>query len=225
MTKRLFGALVGLALTIGFFAAPVRTTAQDDVRDKVIESLNLESADIRDALKILFKQVGAQYSVSQEVQGTVTAYLSNVPFETALRNLLNQVNATYRIEGGIYVIIPKPAANDPGETTGDTGTVAEPTRPIIRIRIQSADPQLIVALLNASADINTQPEQSTMNIGSGGGMGGGMNGGGGMSGGGFGGGGFGGGMSGGGGGLSGGGGFGGGGSGGGYDDLDDDIPF
>src|SRR5690348_8391571 len=36
-------------------------------------TLNLENADIRYALKLLFQSVGANYTLDQNVQGTVTA--------------------------------------------------------------------------------------------------------------------------------------------------------
>ena len=77
-------------------------------RSQAIPVIELDQADIRDALKIIFKAVNASYTASNDVQGTVTVHLRDVPFETALRNVLNQVNATYRVEGNVYVIIPKP---------------------------------------------------------------------------------------------------------------------
>jgi len=215
-------ALSGLML-----AAPLKVLAQDDVRNHVVSSLEFESADIRDALKILFREVGVSYTIAEDVQGSVTVSLKNVPFETALRNLLNQVDSTWREEGGVYNIVKREA---PGNTLGggstDTPTVRQENRPR-RIYIQSADPQLIITLLAGNTtNTSMQPETSVLTGGGGsGGMGGGMGGGGfgggnsGFGGGGFGGGGnsgFGGGGFGGGGNSGfGGGGFGGGGFGGG----------
>jgi hypothetical protein len=215
---------LGLVIAGALVAVPVSGIAQNQ-DDKIIESLDLDQADIRDALKIIFKHVGYSYSVDPGVQGTIVIHIEKKPFETVLRNVLNQVEATYRIEGGIYNIVPRPAPIPPDQNL-TTGTTA-PSQTIRRIRIQHADPSLIVQLLSGQADIGTPPETSTMAFG--GGFGGGMSGGGmsggfggGMSGGGFGGGmsgGFGGGMSGGGfgggfgGGSGGGGGFGGGGGG------------
>lgn len=226
-TKRLIGTIVGLAIVAGALLTPALTVAQDGgVRNQNIPVLELDQADVRDALKIIFKTVNANYTVSQEVQGTVTVHLRDVPFETALRNVLNQVTATYRVEGGVYVIIPKPNDTITPTTSGDTGTPATQSTPIVKIKIKAIDPQLVAMILAGTADIGQQPETSTgvgIQSGTGGGMsGGGMSGGmsgggfsggmsgggfsgGGMSGGGFGGGGFGGG------GFSGGGGFGGGG--------------
>jgi type II secretory pathway component GspD/PulD (secretin) len=206
---------LGLALLSGLVAVPVSGIAQNQ-DEKIIQSLDLDQADIRDALKIIFKHVGYSYSVDPAVQGTIVVHIENKPFETVLRNVLNQVDATYRIEGGIYNIVPRPAPPDP--TTGQDPTIPPPSQTIRRIRIQHADPSLIVRMLSAQADIGDQPETSTLQGGGGfsggfgggqGGFSGGFGGGSGGFGGGFGSGGFGGGFGGG----SFGGGFGGGGGG------------
>jgi hypothetical protein len=202
-------AIIALAAVI---AAPAASFAgQDDPGNKIIPSINLDRADVRDALKILFRNVGVSYSVDPAVQGIVTANLTNVPFETALRNLLNQVNGTYRVEGGIYVIVPKPTGFVVNPDTG-TGLQNLPeTQPLterISMAIRSADPQHIFNLLQKQGSTTRSPEVSSFSkpgLGGGGGFGGG---GGGLGGGGFGGGGFGGGSGG-----LGGGGFGGGNSG------------
>ena len=220
-SRTLFGTLLGFAVLATALTAPVSSTAQNqDINNQNIAELNLDQADVRDALKALFKIVNANYTVSQEVQGTVTVHLKDVPFQTALRNILNQVNATYRVEGTTYTIIPKPEVNlNPGNT--DTGNLpnTSTSKPTVRIKVRHADPQLISQILAGTIDIGTQPETSTM-TGLGGGQSGGGFGGGGFSGGGFSGGGFSGGGFGGGGfsgGGFGGGGFGGGGfSGGGF---------
>jgi hypothetical protein len=205
---------------VGF--TPANVNAQTDPSAQIIPSIELQGADIRDALAILFRNVGVSYTIAPDVQGTVTVNLKNVPFETALRNILNQADATYRVEAGIYQIIRR---EQPVGPIGDTGVapIGPGTTTVVRrLRIRHADPLLIMQLLAGSAQPGTPPEQSTA---SGlGGMGGGMGGmgGGGMGGGmgGFGGGGMGGmgggmgGMGGGGFGGMGGGGFGGGGGGG-----------
>jgi hypothetical protein len=193
-----------------------------------IQKLELDQADIRDALRVLFNQVGVSYVIAPEVQGTVSASLNDVPFETALRNLLDQVRATYRIEGGVYQIVLREQQTPGGGTatpTTPTLPTAQQNRPRV-IRVNSADPLVIALLITSTqANFSLYPEVSviinTPSVASGGGNfgGGGFGGGfgGGRGGGGFGGGGFGGGRGGGGfgGGGFGGGGFGGGGFGGG----------
>lgn len=75
-----------------------------DPAQKVVD-LDAKGEDIREVLRRLFKNVGVSYSIAPEIQGTVTIQLRNVTFATALANVLKQVDATYRIEGGIYQII------------------------------------------------------------------------------------------------------------------------
>lgn len=231
--KRTMKFAVGAILAATLFVlAPVRSYAQTDVGSTIIPSLEYQQADVREALRALFKNVGVSYSIAPEVQGAVTVSLKNVSFDTALQNVLRQVDATYRIEAGVYQIV-KREDNPVPSTTNDALpnlTNDETKSPPRKIFIRFADPQFIAILIgqNGGSQIWTlSPEVSAVtrgNIGGGAGgfgsggsgIGGGTSGGrgGGTSGGGFGGGssggGFGGGSSGGG---IGGGGFGGGGGG------------
>ena len=201
--------LISAVLMAGLFAfAPVKASAQD-IGGQIIPSLELDAADVREALKILFRSVNVSYSIAPDVQGTITVSLKNVPFETALRNILNQVEATYRVEGGVYQII-KREINTPNPTGPETGAPPPVSNPVRRLKIRSADPQFIMLMLSGTQSTGIAPEMSTVFNSRG--FGGGGFGGGGMGGGGFGGGGFGGGGGWGGGGFGGGGFSGGGGS-------------
>jgi len=189
--KRNFALAAGAFLAIAFVAgAPIKAHAQD-VGQQIIPSLELDQADVREALRALFKNVGVSYSIAPEVQGAVTRSLRNVTFEAALQNVLKQVNATYRVEGGIYQIVLK---EEPTTTaTGPDMTGLTPKNTVVRrLKIRSADPQFIITMLSGSQNTGVAPESSSIfNTGNGrsnsnGGFGGGSNGG-------FGGGGFGGG--------------------------------
>ncbi len=186
-----FKLAVGAFLAVAFVAgAPIKAHAQD-VGQQIIPTLELDSADVREALRALFKNVGVSYSIAPEVQGTVTCSLRNVTFDAALQNILKQVNATYRIEAGIYQIVPKvdQVINDKGDENPGVNLTSTVVR---RIKIRSADPEFIIQMLSGSQSTGTTPEMSTLNnTPSGGGFGGGGNGG--FGGGGFGNGGFGGG--------------------------------
>jgi hypothetical protein len=204
---------LGLALGVGLIGAlPGIAAAQDDPGGRIIPSLEYQQADVREALRALFRTVGVDYSIAPDVQGLITVSLRNVPFETALQAILRQVDATYRIEAGIYQIVrridPAPVTPQlPGEIGVTPGTERRPVR---LIRIGRADPRMIAALIGADRglqDWGMPPETSTVVAAPGGGGMGGMGGGMGGMGGGMGG--FGGGMGGMGGGM-GGGGFGGG---------------
>jgi hypothetical protein len=215
--KVVLGALLGLSLMV---AAPSKAFAQTDPGQQNIPTLELDQADVREALRALFKNVSVSYSIAPEVQGTVTVSLRNVTFEAALQNILKQVDATYRIEGGVYQIIKRPPPSDLGGGNQEQPGVTTTNKVVRRLKILHADPAFIIQMLSGTQSTGNAPEQSTISNTPGGGSGGSGNGGfgsggfgGGIGGGGggFGGGGFGGGFGGGGFGSTGGGGFGGGG--------------
>src|SRR5579872_1194924 len=121
--KRIFMTAAAAAmLAVG---APLAVHAQDnpnastqEINNKKV-TLNLENADIRYALKLLFQSVGANYTLDQNVQGTVTVSLTDVPFRTALESILRSAASanplTYRVENGVYNIAPK-APEESGPT-------------------------------------------------------------------------------------------------------------
>lgn len=206
--KVLIGVLAGFALVA---SAPI-ARAQNDMGNTNVPSVDFQDAPVRDVIRALFKSVGVtNYTIAQDVQGTVTISMKNMPLDTVLRNILNQVDATWRVEAGAYNIIKKEQNVDTGSGSG-LPTDQIPTtdqRRLYRIKIQHADPQYVYMLLRGEMGFGNGPEVSAL---SGGGFGGGQGGFGGGGQGGFGGGGFGGGFGGGGqGGFGGGsGGFGGG---------------
>ncbi len=223
-----YGMTCALAV-VSLVGATLGARAQDstsDVRDKKV-TLNLENADIRFALKLLFQSVGVNYTLDQAVQGTVTAQLSDVRFEVALENILKSVQSqlplTYDKENGIYRVKIK-QEQLPETPTGqeeDEKQVTPKFNPQ-KLKVKSVDANIIAMILGGSALYTGQMMQQSGGYGNGngGGYGGGY-GGGGYGGGGYGGngGGYGGGNRGGGfgGGGNRGGGFGGGGNrGGGY---------
>lgn len=225
MKKTIHFALAA-AFGLSLACAPSLARAQNtEIGNTKIPSLDLQSADVRDALKALFKNVNVSYSVAPEVQGSVTVSLKDTTFDTALTSILKQVNATFRVEGGIYNIIAR--VDDIKPDTGTVTTAPVGTNKVVRrLKIRAADPEFIIMMLAGTQSSQNIPEISTIRnaqlLGGGNGNGngnGGRGGGGGFGGGGRGGGGGGfggggGGFGGGGGGGFGGGGFGGGGGGG-----------
>ena len=213
MMKR-FAMLLALGVAT-MVISPVKAMAQDDPGQKIIPSMELQQADVRDALRALFRNVNVNYSIAPEVQGTVTVSLKNVLFETALRYILTQVDATYRIESGVYQIVHREAAPGPTPDNGNGNVgVINPNKVMKRILIRSADPAFILRMIHGSIATNITPEISQgrgrggtaggVSGGVGGGIGGAAGGGGGIGGGGGGIGGGGGGIGGGGGGIGGG---------------------
>jgi len=67
--------------------------------------LDANQADVRQILRKVFQNANVSYSIAPEVQGIVTISLRNVTLEVALQNILRQVDATYRVESGVFEII------------------------------------------------------------------------------------------------------------------------
>jgi hypothetical protein len=182
--KKLFQWTLTAVVGLMMVSAPISAHAQIDPKDRIIPSLEFNDADVRDALRVLFKTVNVPYVINSDVQGTVTCSLTNVPFETALRNILSQVNATYRVEGGVYTILVKQdAGSRPVGDGGDGGftptTTEKDVYPTI-IPIRHADPMYIINLLNATWDMYMSPEITlgqSLSGGAGGGFGSGFGGG------------------------------------------------
>ncbi|MBM3494246.1 MAG: hypothetical protein FJX72_07995, partial [Armatimonadetes bacterium] len=112
-------AVIGMAIAA---AIPVR--AQDtDVSGRKV-TLNLENADIRYALKMLFEMVSVNYVLEENVQGAVTASLSDVTFRVALENILkatqSQLPLTYRVQDNVYTVSLKQEVIEDQSTTGTT---------------------------------------------------------------------------------------------------------
>src|SRR5262249_26441409 len=112
--------------------AQAQEAKQDSSNKKV--TLNLENAELRYALKLLFTSAGVNYTLDQAVQGTVTVSLTEVPFRTALESVLRSTQSqsplTYRVEDQIYIITPKVEVIDTG------GRESEPEKPQPKSRIQ-----------------------------------------------------------------------------------------
>jgi type II secretory pathway component GspD/PulD (secretin) len=178
--------VVALAMTTACMA-PI-ASAQGDILDHKILSAEYQNADLREVLKTLFREVGASYSISADVQGSVTMSMKDAKFELVLQNVLAQVGATYRYEGGTFVIIKRDVV-----TTGvPDGTDGQPpskkTGEITRkIYIRSADPALIAMIIGGSgtgtSNFMGSPEPTSLGRMSSGGQGGGFGGGGGLGGG------------------------------------------
>ncbi len=111
-------ALAALSVAVLGLAAPVKSMAQDDsgttqgAGDSKMQKidLDLESSNLYYGLKLLFSQVKANFTIDESLNSlTVTAHLTQVPFRTALETLLKSTSTplTYKIENGIYSVLPK----------------------------------------------------------------------------------------------------------------------
>ena len=165
-----------VALPIGALAQqPAQPAPGQDVNSKRV-TLNLDNADIRYALKLLFQSAGASYTLDVGVQGRVTASLNDVSFRTALESLLRGVQSqaplTVRIENGVYNVAPK---QEDRTLAGDPPTIPEPparqqTR-IAKIQINYADPEDITTALGGTMLESRFARLASGGLGSGAGMG------------------------------------------------------
>lgn len=123
-------------------------------------TVNVEKANIRSVIKMLFKDSENSYSINNDVYGDVTASLKGVTFEKALETLLNQVDSTFVIKDKIYYIVKK--TNESISKKNEDQTVLKAENSVRRIRIRHADPQLIFMLLFGTTNPGTPPEMSSI---------------------------------------------------------------
>ncbi|MBS1717809.1 MAG: secretin and TonB N-terminal domain-containing protein [Armatimonadetes bacterium] len=149
-----------------------------DISRLTVPSLDLDQADVRDAIRALFKNAGnLSYTVAPDVQGQVTMSIKNKPFTNVLESILSQADATYRVEGSTYVIIRRPQQTQiVGET--NTGSIQGSSKVYASIKIVHADPLYIFTILTGSpgrglplAQIQLKPEPMIGGGGAGGGGG------------------------------------------------------
>lgn len=156
-------------------SGPSRAQAVDDVSNKKV-TLNLENADIRSALKLLFDTVGLNFALDSNVRGAVTVSLNDTPFRTALESILrssSMIPLTYRVEGGVYNISPKPDTNQnpdisnvtPDVSGADVATVAKTTKRPVKIVVNFADAADIAYIFGGTV---IQSRYSSMGGGNGG---------------------------------------------------------
>jgi type II secretory pathway component GspD/PulD (secretin) len=90
-----------------------------------ISSIEFQQADVRECIRSLCQKAQVPYSIAPDVEGTVTLSLKNVPFENVLKNMLRQVDATYRLESCSYEItklkVPAPVSQMPQIGLGQPG--------------------------------------------------------------------------------------------------------
>ena len=80
-------------------------SAQIDVTVQIVPAVEAKGADVRETVRQLFQWAGMSYTINADVQGTLDLRLRNVPWEVALQTVLRQVDATYRVEGGVFQIV------------------------------------------------------------------------------------------------------------------------
>jgi hypothetical protein len=129
-------------------------------------TLDFRDADLREALDALFRGRPQSYLLDPDVSGRVTLSLKDVPWNAALRSILDSNGLEYSINNNIYRVFRKPPETPvSGAFTGTTissSSMPTPTMPtsavsprralkIEVIQLQHADPAEIAALFGGYA--------------------------------------------------------------------------
>ena len=116
------------AASVPYFAAPAPAAPRNI-------SLDVKNADILDVLKILAQQSGQNIIATQNVKGTATVSLHNVPLRQALDLVVRSSGLDYRRVGNVFVV---GTPDDLAKQFGSTGQVAART---VAFPIKYADPK------------------------------------------------------------------------------------
>ncbi|CAN1514331.1 hypothetical protein MCEMSE15_00885 [Fimbriimonadaceae bacterium] len=72
---------------------------------QIVDKFEAKNENVREVLRSLFKKMGVVgYTIHPDVQGNVTLSLSQVPLNIALESLMRQVDASYLVDSGIYMV-------------------------------------------------------------------------------------------------------------------------
>ncbi len=157
-------ATTAVAMFGGIGASPALSqqngnSASTDFNSKKV-SIDVESGDIRFAIKLLFQSLEVNYTIAPDVQGPITVHLKDVPFKTALESMLktSSVPLTYRVEAGIYSIsVKNESAAATIESSKDDREDAVVNRKsdkiVTSIKLNFADPEDIAKFFGGSVFI------------------------------------------------------------------------
>lgn len=83
-------------------------TAQgDDPSQRKVEAFRVTGVNVQVALTELFDKASVPAVLLPSVSGRVTVDLEGATVEAVLQTILKQVGGTYRVEGGVYEIVPR----------------------------------------------------------------------------------------------------------------------
>lgn len=130
MSKR-NGPNLWLAAAVWVVVAQVAGAADDPVAvapggERLI-TLQAAKTEIADALRLIAEQGGLNLVIGPDITGQVSAYLEDVPVETALRSLAVNNGLNYTVSGGVLTI------SKPAQATADGG-MAAPV-PVLQTRV------------------------------------------------------------------------------------------
>jgi len=116
---------------------PWGTAIPEIAPSEEVISLTMKEVDIAEVLRVMFRSAGLNFSMEPGVSGKVTVSLENVPFNAALRTVLEQVGATFVKEEGIYKI-----SSEAVTATGGISSIGIPQTPkrlrVVEVRFTAA---------------------------------------------------------------------------------------
>ena len=115
-------------------------------------SLALDQISVRDALAMMFKKENVDYTIDQDVSGTVSVHVNSVPFEKALTTLLDASSQPleYRVQNDVYHIEARP---DVTIATGP-GTPFTAPNPLVSVDLKKVPIRQALDSLFAAAKVN-----------------------------------------------------------------------
>ena len=97
-------------------------------------SISVKNADILDVLKLLANESGQNIVATQNVKGSVTVDLSDVPLKTALDLIVRSSGLDYRQVGNVYVV------GTPGDLAAEFGQAGQVATQQVAFPIKYANP-------------------------------------------------------------------------------------
>jgi type IV pilus assembly protein PilQ len=101
--------LLSLSPGLTFWATTALATSPQTI------SLDVQSADVRDVLRLLAETGGINILASGEVQGAITVRLIDVPWEQALEAVLKLTGFAQERQGNIILVAPAKRFRSAGE--------------------------------------------------------------------------------------------------------------
>ncbi len=119
---------IALAAASGLALALVLASSAAFAQQQTI-SLELRDADLQSALIMLFKNTDRSFVLEPGAKGDVNVSLQNVPWEQALRAILEALNLSYVRDGNIYRIRPGTTSPPAIARAVEVSTTGTPTPP------------------------------------------------------------------------------------------------
>lgn len=156
MSIRYIALFIVVALVVGMICS-VALAAEEDNSPV---TLDLKDADVRSAIESLFRGRNRNFSISQDVAGSIPSLsITGVPFDQALKSLLKSAGLVYRVENSVYMINKKPDTSATATldaaalTAGDSATIDETTTVesiIDKVPLNNTGASQILAIMQGS---------------------------------------------------------------------------